>query len=527
METYYDNKLVLKYGIVVFNIEPIVETIEKSKILLDIDIVIQHENGNNTGFENKSLYKWLEKLKVSKFIDSRSREEIIKNTKIKKEHIDKYFNAIISENADKFYTTVVKRYLSDSNKFVESMCLLPLYNGDIDYLITNNDDIVRQSIDLYLRDKVFTLAEFLFKVENDYKELIDYDILSVKLKKFEEISIEDIFFDTLKEDYKEFDNWYKRKKDEKAYVFESKNKIMGFLYLKIENQNEEYLDIEPRFLPKKRLKIGTFKINRSGFRLGERFLKIIIDNAMNNKVDEIYVTMFKDKREGVVHLREFMSHWGFKFHGYKVSGEIVLVKEMRLYDEEKDPKYNFPIIRNNPNYYFLPIDSKYHTDLFPDSILKNENMNLYKENLAHRYSIEKIYVTGLYSGPKPGDIVLIYRMGERFPKRYSSVITGFAIVQEIIKSKNLDEYLKICSNKSVFSKDNLKVLYEDKKWQLIVKLLNYKTLKKKISLSQLYKLKIVEENLGPRTFMKISSNDYDRIIKEGLVTENEKNTNIY
>jgi hypothetical protein len=41
----------------------------------------------------------------------------------------------------------------------------------------------------------------------------------------------------------------------------------------------EKYDITPIFEMKRRLKIGTFKVNSTGFRLGERFLKIIFDTA--------------------------------------------------------------------------------------------------------------------------------------------------------------------------------------------------------------------------------------------------------
>ena len=69
-----------------------------------------------------------------------------------------------------------------------------------------------------------------------------------------------------------------------------------FLYLKIEEKDENYNNITPMFIPKRRLKIGTFKVTSTGYKLGERFLKIIFDNALNYGVDEIYVTIF-DKRD--------------------------------------------------------------------------------------------------------------------------------------------------------------------------------------------------------------------------------------
>jgi hypothetical protein len=67
---------------------------------------------------------------------------------------------------------------------------------------------------------------------------------------------------------------------------------------------------------KKRLKTATFKVISNGVRLGERFLKIIFDNALANKVDEIYVTIF-DKRDDQKRLIDLLNNWGFKYWGNK------------------------------------------------------------------------------------------------------------------------------------------------------------------------------------------------------------------
>src|SRR5690606_32929802 len=99
-------------------------------------------------------------------------------------------------------------------------------------------------------------------------------------------------------DYGGFGLWFNNKANEPIYITRNKsnNKLLSFLYLKIEEKNENYKDIQPIFQSKKRLKIGTFKVVSNGVRLGERFLKIIFDNALLNKVDEIYVSIF-DKRD--------------------------------------------------------------------------------------------------------------------------------------------------------------------------------------------------------------------------------------
>ena len=79
---------------------------------------------------------------------------------------------------------------------------------------------------------------------------------------------------------------------EPAYVCLERERVLAFLYLKVEDQREPYHDIAPAFAPKKRLKIGTLKVELNGFKLGERLLKVVFDNALVQRVDEIYVTIF-------------------------------------------------------------------------------------------------------------------------------------------------------------------------------------------------------------------------------------------
>ena len=106
----------------------------------------------------------------------------------------------------------------------------------------------------------------------------------------------------------------------------------------------------------------------------------------------------------------------------------------------------------------MPIESTYHTDLFPDNILHNEDMHLYEDNKAHRYAIEKIYLTGAYEMDSvcTGDLVLIYRKGERWPKAYTSVVTGVAIIEEIYKPTNSNECVQYCKDRSIFDEATIR-----------------------------------------------------------------------
>ena len=421
---------------------------------------------------------------------------------------------------DEYFIQTISRYSQDPNGLIDNMLLREIYDNNVKFLLTDDNLMLRKAEDLYIRDRVITSSELLKYFESSNPKNVEYKMLAVKLKDFSEIDLNSSFFDTLREDYEgiKFDNWFKKKakQKEKAYVFEDEEGLKGFLYLKLEDETEDYSHISPILLPNKRLKIGTFKIERTGFRLGERFLKIIFDNARKLNVNEVYVTLFEDKRDGVKHLKTIMEEWGFVKYGLNIkNGETILVKSLTNYNDKQTPKFNFPLIKSNTNKFILPILPQYHTDLFPDLILKNENMHLYEENKAHRYALEKIYLSGAFEiTAKPGDLILIYRNGERYPKKYSSVITGVAIVQSIVKTKTIQDCLDLCKNRSIFTEEEIKKNHT--RYPTVVKLLDYMSFKNNITLNQLYQNKIIAENSGPRPFTKINNEQFKIIFKLGM-----------
>lgn len=514
-----------EHGIVRFDIEPLSCKTRNNRVLLDTNVIIHREGYNNVTFEVASLYKWFDKLKTTKLICPKTRDEIKKyqDENISKSiniKLDSYEELIMHSIEDSFFKTVVARFSQDDNSLIDNEILYQTYDGLSDILITNDHKILKKAKLLGIRKIVLTIDEYLRIVESEYPKKIDYKMLSVKKERFGEVDLNDCFFETLKEDYPGFDEWFYSKSQEEAYTFKKEGKVLGFLFVKTEFPDEkDYLTIVPPLSPKKRLKVGTFKIDSSvrGFRLSERFLKIIFDNALNNKVKEIYVTLFEGRRKEIDDLRDVLCKWGFCYHGYKLHSdgrkESVFVKTLELYDSSKDIKYNFPNLPKNQKMVFLPINPEYHTDLFPDSILKNEDMSLYSENKAHLYSLEKIYVSGSHGkGAKPGDFVVIYRNGDRYPKKYSSVCSCLAVLEKIVEPRNLDDYLEECSNKSVFDNNELIDFYNTKKYKTVIKLIPYKTYLEKISLSELVECGLIEQDCGPRPFDQIPDNMQDMFL---------------
>ncbi len=523
---FYPKDEVDTYGIIVYDIEPLKTDILQSSILIDTNIIIKRESSNNVTFEIASLFNWFTKKGSAIFVHERSKDELstYKDESVKNSMLTKLssYNTlpVFTQHPDDYFEAVVSHYAKDQNGIIDNALLREVYDGNVGILLTDDNLILRKAKELYIRDRVLTSAELLSWFENCDPRNIEYKMLAVTLREFGDIDLSSSFFDTLREDYEGivFDNWFKKKarNKEKAYVFKNEAGVLqGFLYLKDEYADEpDYLKVTPHLTPKRRMKVGTFKIERTGFRLGERFLKIIFDNARIRKVDEIYVTLFEDKREGVKQLKALMEEWGFRKYGYKPNGELVLVKAMDTYNAQETPKFNYPTLKPSSDCYFLPIYAQYHTDLFPDMILKNEDMHLYEENKAHRYALEKIYLSGSYDAPaNPGDLFVVYRIADRDPKKYNSVVTGIAIIESISQTQTVDECVALCKNRSVFTESEIREMHKNR--PIVIKLLDYMPFTTKVTLDQLRKRGIIDQYSGPRPFSKITKEQFDIIFKLG------------
>lgn len=493
------------------------------KILLDTNIFIYRESHNNVTDTVAKLFLWFDKLKYSKVVSPITKKEIEgyssdseKDKRIRESLLLKFttYPQIIPEELTDDYNEKIKSAFPSSGQRsdYDNQLLYQVYKkvAGIDVMLTNDNGIIRKAEFLGIRNKVLTPSELLYKIEKENPEKIDYRMLAIKKTKFGKVCLKDVLFDSLRKDYHGFEEWFKSKNAEDCYCLkDEKGKLKGFLYIKVEHTDEDYRTFDPVFAMKKRIKIGTFKIESTGFRAGERFLKIIFKNAKLYDVDEIYVTMFDKRKE----LKDFFTKWGFKRWGTKTdTGELIYVKDMRDYDDTLTPQQNTPLIKSNVNYFILPIEPEYHTDLFPDSILTKEDEHLYTENFAHRYALSKVYITGSpnFGLAHPGDIVLIYRRGESYPKNYSSCITTTCVLHEIIAPRTKEDFLKECANRTVFGEGKLSDSWESGRHRTIIKMVEHENLSKKVILLKLLDIGLTYQDLRP--FTKITKEQFESIM---------------
>ena len=342
-------------------------------------------------------------------------------------------------------------------------------------------------------------------------------MLSVRREYFGSVNLQDEFFDTYKEDYKGFEQWFSRKANEPAYVCKSGDRIVAFLYLKKEDEDEPYPDISPAFSKKKRVKIGSFKVALNGYKLGERLLRVIFDNALRFSIDEIYVTIFP-KRIEQTRLIALLEDFGFKYHGIKVSAsgeEQVYVRDFSKKASTVKPKIAYPYMSNKADKYLVPIRPEYHTNLFPDSILKTESTEDFVENEPFRNAISKVYICrSLERDLKPGDIIIFYRTGGYF----KGVVSTLGIVENVVTSIRDERHLiSLCRKRSVFSDDELIKYWNEQPGNrpFIVNFLYAYSFPKRINLKRLIELGIVQDaRSAPRGFVKISDESFQKILME-------------
>lgn len=339
---------------------------------------------------------------------------------------------------------------------------------------------------------------------------------------FKDIDLNNPFFDSLKADYVEFGDWFKRKANEKAYVkFDSSgSSILGFLYLK--EENEVITDVEPNLPAKRRIKVGTFKVEARGTKYGQRFIKKLLDHAVHKDVEEVYVTVFK-KHNILIGLLE---KYGFKLIATKTTEngtENVYIKDMRVHNGQTLMSYPLISRSQNSNKFLLSIRPDFHSQLFPDSLLNNESYDLIKD-VSSTNSIHKVYVCRMRGvlNIKPNDLILIYRTKDRDPARYRSVVTSICVAEEIKTKgsfKDADDFIRYTKEYSIFDEDFLRNFYKQYGDVFVIKMTYNIALNKRITRDNLI------NNIGLDGseywgVMPISDKHFDSILEEGEVYEN-------
>lgn len=337
------------------------------------------------------------------------------------------------------------------------------------------------------------------------------------LTKFRDLSPDDAFFDSLKESYREFPQWFASKLDEDVYaVIDDRAELSGMLYLK--REDGPVVDVHPSLPSRKWLKVGTLKIIGRGTKLGERIIKKILDTAIGGDADAVYVTVFDIHND----LLALFHRYGFRIVGTKTTENGVENVLTRSLDDFKGHIVeDYPFIHTaGRQAWLLAIYPEYHSRLLPDSILNNESREIIRD-VSHTNTIHKVYISGLsLTRMSRGDIVVFYRTTDKKgPAYFRSVVTSLCVVEEVRQKRDfvdVEDFLNYTRPRSVFTEPELRDKFTTMQRLSVAKLTYNAALGRRTTRGRLLDDAIVSEQ--PRWDLRpLSDHQLRQIIEMGNV----------
>ena len=264
--------------------------------------------------------------------------------------------------------------ISKHNDKVDATLLHALRIGVSDFLVTQDqglhDRAQKHSADLARRVLFVADAAQLLEITYEPREV---PILHVDDVSAHTISITDTFFDSLREGYPEFNDWWKTKcvgQRRPCWVVYDNADLVGLVVRK----DETCKDTDATKKVTKILKICTFKVRpeQRGIKLGELLLKNILWFAQQNGYDLTYLTAYS-KQTSLISLLEY---YGFENTAAKDDGELIFERAFSISRLERvegestfdTDRRNYPrfIADKNVRGFVIPIREGYHDVLYPD-----------------------------------------------------------------------------------------------------------------------------------------------------------------
>ena len=431
-----------------------------TRILIDTNIIIYREDLEKVPDDVQELLRILNETNHKVVTHPLSLEEINKdkNTERKEIVLSKLKTYPIIESPpqpeeDNDFMSFVRR-TRNTHDMVDDHLLYCVYKNAVDFLITEDEKIHKKAVKTGISDRIFHVSEAL---EYFRKEIAERILHPPPLKHLPvyNLNLDDPIFNSLKRDYEEdFDRWWKKisREGRKAWVHYVNGKIGAILIFKDEN---EPIDSIPPLAKKKRLKICTLKVDPidRGSKIGELFIKISIQTAVQKGIDEIYLTHFTEPNDFLVSLIE---EYGFYHTAERENGEDIFVKrlipdENQTYPPQEVYRVFYPSFYDGDrvNKFIVPIKPEWHNRLFTE--YRQRQLTLFEsmgEFIVEGNTIKKAYLCySKIKGMKEGDILLFYRSED------IRGIISIGVVEKVYDNlTNPNEIISYVGKRSVYSR---------------------------------------------------------------------------
>ncbi|WGI17943.1 EVE domain-containing protein [Methanonatronarchaeum sp. AMET-Sl] len=502
----------------------------KIRLLLDTNIIIAREDNHIVPEEIRELMNKIQRPKVEPLIHPSSRLDIRRDGNEERKKITQSKADTYGELSDP-PTSYTQSFLDavgspeNENEEVDYNLLFAIYKDCVNYLITEDQGIHRNSEKLELEDRVLTCEEANSFLDEKLGEKEVKKPIPVKKTKVYNLDLDDPFFDSLKEDYPEFEEWFKKIKKEgrDCFVYWKNNKEENRLgALLIYKEETEQIGEDPKLPKKPRLKLSTLKVSAHGNKIGELFIKLGVRYAIKNNLKEVYLTHFTKEKD---RLEKLISKFGFFKESVKIwkDGRIediylkdIEPKKTKLKTKKpiKVSEKFWPYFKDTKgcNKFLVPIKPNYHDRLFTNWRGRQQTLKEFSnEFIVEGNVIEKVYLS--HSKIKkiaPGDLLLFYRTQDE------KKVTSLGVVNKVKEDvNNLDQIYDDIKRRTVYKKKEV-----EKKLQkptLIIFFRWHFHLQEPISFNKMREKEIVRGSI--QSIQEIEDNKYQKIKEIGGINE--------
>ena len=495
-------------------------------VLIDTNIFISREDYKQVPTSLTSLLRLFEENAVKILVHPMSKQDIKRDADAVRKEIS--LSKILAypeltsppaSHEDSGFIGIVGVPRTD-REVVDNELLYAIYKDAADFLVTNDTEILRKAEKTGIADRVFNVEEGLEFFKAQFVRRATAPTPAIQLVPVYNLSLSDPIFESLKVDYPEFETWWKKisREGRKAWISEKLDKTLGALL--ISKEETEPIDCTPPLGKKRRLKISTLIVKHMGQKIGELFLKLAINHAIENNINDVYLTHYVKPSDELVNL---LDQYGFIRAGRKTSGEDVFSKcikpivpsqELESFPPKELNRKYYPSFYDGPRVrkHVIPIKPEFHNRLFIEYRYRTPGlMEAAGELIVEGNTIKKAYICHARSKKLgEGDVLLFYRSRDQ-------MLTSVCSLDKIFRDVgSYEEVIKLVGKRTVYSKDELINLVSHGPVMIILFLLHFE-LKNYITLPKLQKARIMLR--APQSVMEISDERYQQVLKMGGLDE--------
>ncbi len=489
--------------------------------LIDTNILIGLEDNHAVDPVYAEFSRLAAKHKVDIFVHEAARDDITRDKdaarrRISLSKIEKFQTLGKIKNLTETEIETEFGSIKKPNDLVDSTLLHALKIGAADFLVSEDKGLHGRAQDhsTDLGRRVLFLADATQLLVQTY-EPKQVPIRHVAEVQAHTIDVDDEFFDSLRDGYPDFNEWWRNKciaGRRPCWVVYDDDILAGLVVRK----DEVASDTDAVTKAPKILKICTFKVRpeKTGVKLGELLLKQIFWFAQSNGYDLAYLTAYKEQTA----LVSLLEYYGFAGAGTMPDGELIYERDFSAdklilpdgMDVFEIGRRNYPrfFVSETVRGFGIPIKEDYHDTLYPDLWAPRQpdlfaNASTATVPLRPGNTIRKVYLCRAQSQlGSPGSVLFFYKGASNEPPSQS--ITAIGLLEEVTLANSTRELMLKTGGRSVYSESALAA------WEATperrVKVINYLLvayIEPPISLDELKNMGVVKGASPPQSIYEI------------------------